>query len=459
VDERRRQPSFSPETLAEILGRWPPVKRYWLAYSGGCDSHVLLHAAAQLQRRGAIAPLHAVHIDHGLHPASADWARHCTAVCASLELPLLCLRVNARPAPGESPEAAARQARYRAIAEVTEPGDCLLTAHHQDDQAETLLLQLLRGGGPHGLAAMPELAPFARGQHARPLLAFPRAELQGYAEAQGLRWIDDPSNADTGYDRNYLRREVLPALRGRWPAVARVLTRSAAHQAEAAQLLDVLAAQDLVSCRSEQPACLDIPSLLKLDEARQRNALRFWLKNLGYKLPDTVRLAHVQRDVLQAAQDRMPVVSWEGVELRRYREHLYALAPPAPGEVNAILTWDLHGPLRLPDGASLTALPAQGKGVKAALSDAAVTVRFRQGGEHCQISPRGSTRPLKKLLQERGVPPWLRERIPLLYVGERLAAVADYWVCAPFHAAADERGVTFEWHVAASETDRAHEKN
>lgn len=459
MDERRRQPSFSPDTLADILGRLPPVERYWLAYSGGCDSHTLLHAAAQLQRRGVIAPLRAVHVDHALQPASADWARHCQTVCATLEVPLLSLRVHARPAPGESPEAAARRARYRAIAEVIEPGDCLLTAHHQDDQAETLLLQLLRGCGPHGLAAMPELASFARGRHARPLLAFPRAELQAYAEAQGLRWIDDPSNADTGFDRNYLRREVLPVLRGRWPAVARVLTRGAAHQAEAARLLDVLAAQDLAACRTEQPTCLDIPSLLKLDEARQRNALRHWLKDLGHPLPDTVRLAHVQRDVLHAAQDRVPVVSWEGVELRRYRERLYALVPPAPGDANAILPWDLRGPLRLPDGTSLSALPAQGKGAKAALCDQAVTVRFRQGGEHCQISPRGSTRPLKKLLQERGVPPWLRERVPLLYVGERLAAVAGYWVCAPFHADANERGLVFEWTVAASATERAHEKN
>ncbi len=445
MDERRRQPSFSPDTLAEILRRLPPVKRYWLAYSGGSDSHVLLHAAAQLQQRGPRVPFHAVHVDHGLQAASAAWARHCAAVCADLNLPLSTLRVNARGAPGDSPEAAARRARYQAMAELIEEGDCLLTAHHQDDQAETLLLQLLRGGGPHGLAAMPAAAPFASGLHARPLLNFSRAELQAYAQAQGLRWIDDPSNADTGFDRNFLRGAVMPLLRQRWPAAARVLTRGAAHQAEAARLLDALAGQDLAACRAAQAVCLSIPALLLLDEARQRNVLRFWLKSLGFNVPDSARLAHAQRDILHAGRDRLPLVKWDGAELRRYRDHLYALPPQAEVDVSTVLQWDLRAPLRLPDGAQLSARPARGAGVKAALCAQGVSVRFRRGGEHCQVSPDGPTRDLKKLLQERGVPPWQRARIPLVYVGERLAAVADQWRCAPFHASGDEGGICFEW--------------
>ena len=275
--------------------------------------------------------------------------------------------------------------------------------------------------------------------------------MRAYAETQGLRWIEDPSNADTGFDRNFLRGAVMPLLRERWPAAVRVLTRGAAHQAEAARLLDALAAQDLAACRVEQPACLSIPALLQLDAARQRNVLRYWLKALGFNLPDSARLAHVQHDVLHAGRDRLPVVKWAGAELRRYRDRLYALRPQAAVDVRTMLDWDLRAPLPLPDGALLSAHPAHGQGVKAALCDGVISVRFRRGGEHCRIAPRGPSRPLKKLLQEQGVPPWRRERIPLLYVGERLAAVADRWVCAPFHAGADERGICFEWRAPENE--------
>jgi tRNA(Ile)-lysidine synthase len=320
-----------------------------------------------------------------------------------------------------------------------------LTAHHQDDQAETLLLQLLRGGGPHGLAAMSEVCAFAAGRHARPLLAFPREELRGYALRHGLHWIDDPSNNDSGFDRNYLRHNVMPALRTRWPATARVLTRSAVHQAEAAQLLDALARQDLQACRAEDNG-LAIGSLSALDAARQRNVLRYWLKDLGFNLPDTVRLDQVQRELLQAAADRSPEVEWQGVVVRRYRDRLYAMAPRAAVDSGSVLLWDLTHPIALPDGGSLMAVPSMGNGIKSSLcSEQALTVRFRRGGESCQIAARGVTRSLKKLLQEAGVPPWERDCIPLIYVGERLAAVAGYWVCAPCQADEDEPGISFEW--------------
>jgi tRNA(Ile)-lysidine synthase len=428
------------------------VSRFWLAYSGGCDSHVLLHAAAQLHRCGGLPSIHAVHVDHGLQAASAEWARHCATVCAELEIPFTLVEIDARAAAGESPEAAARHARYRAFAGLMEEGDYLLTAHHQDDQAETLLLQLLRGGGPHGLAAMPEVNAFAAGCHARPLLAFPREQLRRYAQRHGLRWIDDPSNLDSGFDRNYLRNSVMPALRERWPAVTRVFSRSAGHQAEAAQLLDGLAAKDLQRCEAPDHA-LRISALLALDAPRQRNVLRYWLKSLGFKLPDSVRLAQLQRQILSAAPDRSPQVEWDGVVVRRYRDHLYAAAPQPRVDSRTVLTWDLTHALPLPDGSSLVAVPSQGNGVKSALCrDQAVTVRYRRGGEECHIAGRGVTRPLKNMLQEAGVPPWApweRQRIPLIYVGEQLAAVADRWLCAPCQADAGEEGISFEWRSAA----------
>lgn len=423
------------------------MSRFWLAYSGGCDSHALLHAAAQLRRRGELPTVHAVHVDHGLQAASAEWARHCAAVCAELEIPFTLVKIDARAAMGESPEAAARHARYRAFAGLMEERDCLLTAHHQDDQAETLLLQLLRGGGPHGLAAMPDVCAFAAGRHARPLLAFPRRELRRYAQRHALRWIDDPSNLDSGFDRNYLRNSVMPALRERWPAVSRVLSRGAGHQAEAAQLLDGLAAEDLHRCEAPDHT-LCIGALMALDAARQRNVLRYWLKGLGFKLPDSVRLSQVQRQVL-SAPDRSPQVEWDGVVVRRYRDHLYAAAPQPRVDSHTVLAWDLRRALPLPDGSRLVAVPSQGKGIKSALCwERTVTVRYRRGGEVCHIAGRGVTRPLKKMLQEAGVPPWERQRIPLIYVGEQLAAVAGHWLCAPCQADAGEEGISFEWRSA-----------
>jgi tRNA(Ile)-lysidine synthase len=444
VDVRRRQQPFSTEALAERLQGFPPLTRYWLAYSGGCDSHVLLHAAAQLRKAGRLPAIQAVHVDHGLQASSAAWARHCAAVCADLEFPLMMLRVDARRERGESPEAAARQARYRAIAALMQAGDCLLTAHHQDDQAETLLLQLLRGGGPHGLAGMAERSVFAAGLHARPLLGFSRDDLRHYASQRSLRWIDDPSNADSGFDRNYLRNDVMPLLRERWPAAARVLARGAVHQAEAAQLLDGLAAQDLAQCRNEDNT-LRIAALRMLVEARQRNVLRYWLKQLGFNLPDSVRLVHLREQILHAAPDRSPIVQWPGVTVRRYRDRLYALSPEPPVDTDRVLPWDIGQPLHLSDNVSVVAVAARGEGVKATLCRGyPVTVRFRRGGEACRPAPQAATRPLKKMLQEIGMPPWERERVPLIYVGDRLAAVAGYWVCAPCQAGNGEEGIRFE---------------
>lgn len=445
MDVRRRQTPFSPEGLAAILQDLPSVSRFWLAYSGGCDSHVLLHAAAQLRANDAAQVFHAVHVDHGLQADSAEWARHCAVVCEGLELPFTLLQVDARGGGGESPEAAARHVRYRALAGLMRSGDCLLTAHHQDDQAETLLLQLLRGGGPHGLAAMPALSAFAAGMHARPLLGFSRRDLRDYAQGHALQWIDDPSNADSGFDRNYLRNSVMPSLRERWPAVARVLARGAGHQAEAAQLLDELAAEDLRGCDATEDS-LRLSALLALDAARQRNVLRYWLKSLGFKLPDTVRLAQVQHELLHAAPDRSPEVRWEGVVVRRYRDRVYAVTPQVLMDNETIIPWDPAQALTLPDGSSLLAVTSTGEGIKRALCrQQAVTVRYRRGGEECQIAPHAVTRPLKKLLQEAGVPPWERERIPLIYIGEQLAAVAGHWVCAPCRAAENEEGIVFEW--------------
>lgn len=417
-----------------------------MAYSGGLDSLVLLHAMAQLRLGLSGIELHALHVDHKLQSVSAQWLQHCEAVCAALQIPCRCLTINAQAMPGESPEAAARHARYQAMATVIEAGDCLLTAHHQDDQAETLLLQLLRGAGFHGLAAMPSCIAFGKGLHARPLLAFSRAELREYAERHALAWIEDSSNLNTDFERNYLRQAIMPRLRERWPAMARTLSRSAGHAADAAYLLDVLAERDIHAVQKTQQNTLSVNRLRGLEKARQCNALRAWIRQQDLPLPSTVHIERIISDVILAAHDSTPCVRWPGAELRRYRDDLHIMPPLPAHDVSQVFTWEMHNPLTLADQTQLCAMPTPGAGIKATSTDTpTVTVQFRQGGERCRPVGRHHTHELKKLFQEQAIPPWQRDRIPLIYVDGQLAAVADLWVCDPFHVADDDLGLVIQW--------------
>jgi tRNA(Ile)-lysidine synthase len=415
------------DILRSALARLPFPLRPLVAYSGGVDSHVLLHALTRLRREAALPPPLAAHVHHGLQTAADDWVEHCRQVCAALAVPLQVVHVDARSQTGESPEATARRARYAALADALERGACLLTAHQRDDQAETLLLQLLRGAGPAGLAAMPPLAPFGNGWHLRPLLDVSRDDLLAYARAEGLVWVEDPSNRDVRHDRNHLRLNVLPALRARWPSAARTLARAARHQAEAARLLDDLARIDLETARGSDPSLLSVAALQRLPPPRQRNALRGWLADKGLPPPPEARLNAVLDDVLTASVDAMPRVWWQGAEIRRYRDDLYAFAPLPPHDPSTVLAWPAaQETLELAWlGLNLTrdALSRQGL----SWADAELELHFRQGGETCRV--RGHRRDLRKLMQEAGVPPWQRERIPLVYCKGELVWVVGLCRC------------------------------
>ena len=423
----------------------PGARGWWVAFSGGLDSRALLHALASA-RDELEAPLGAVHVEHGLHPDAADWAADCRAFCASLDVPFEHLRVDARPGPGESPEAAARAARYRALREWLPEGHALLTAHHRDDQAETLLLQLLRGAGPHGLAAMPEQAAFGHGHLIRPLLGLGRSDLCQYAETAGLEWIEDPANRELRYDRNLLRHEILPRLARRWPAAAAVLARDAELQAEAAALLDDLAALDLAPAQGRVAGTLSVPALCCLTPRRRRNLLRHWLREQGLRPPSRAVLRHIECDMLEAEADAMPRVHWPEGEVRRFQDALYAMPPlpPAPDSAT-IVPWD-GGPLALPQaGGRLEVRRVTGQGLAQRLLETGLEIRFRRGGE--RLRPAGSPhrRTLKHLLQEAGIPPWERERLPLVYSRDELVAVAGLWVAEGATARGEEPGLLLHW--------------
>jgi tRNA(Ile)-lysidine synthase len=420
-----------------------------IAYSGGLDSHVLLHALVALRATHPLR-LAAVHVDHGLSPQSGVWSQHCAAVCQALEVAFVLESVQVPGGSGEGTEAAARRARYAALARHVGPGEVLLTAHHQDDQAETLLLQLLRGAGVQGLAGMREALGFAAGRHLRPLLGFRRAALRQYAESAGLQWIEDPSNTDVGYRRNLLRHDVLPLLTQQWPQAVALLARAAQHAGEGALLLDELAAADLERCRWQDSATvLSVSALRALSPARQRNALRYWLRARGFLAPSTQHLEDVVGQLADTPRTGHGRFAWPGTEIRRYRDQLHVMAPLTPLVPGPGVDWDLTQPLALVEpGGCLRATPVQGRGIsRARLAGTSVQVRTRRGGEVCRLPGRAHHHKLKKLLQDRGVVPWWRERLPLIYSGDQLVAVADLWVCAPYAAAAEEAGWQIHWQI------------
>jgi len=438
---------FSPRQLLTALKQHPGAHRYWVGYSGGLDSHVLLHAMVALQAALAPGEVRAIHVNHGLSPHAKAWAEHCQKVCRDLGVSCDVAAVDARPVNGEGPEAAARRARYAAIAQVMVAGDCLVTAHHQDDQAETVLLQLLRGAGPHGLSGMPAHAPFGPGSHARPLLAFTRRSLHHYATVHGLAWIEDESNVNVNLERNYLRHEILPRLRRHWPAASRTLDRAARHSQAAAAMLDAMAQEDLARVSGPDPQCLSLVELAALGPARMRNTLRYWLRQRGLPLPGSEHMDQVAAQMFAAPADREPRVSWPGAEMRRYRDRLYAFPPAGEFGTDETFPWDITQAMTLPPGGGVLSAREQiGAGVRAELCySGAVAVCFRKGGERCQPVGAAHSRTLKNLFQERGIPPWVRERTPLVYIGGRLAAVADLWICQPFAARPGERGIVFHW--------------
>ncbi len=420
---------FAPELLRARLLGWGCPGRLLVAYSGGGDSHVLLHALAKIAP-GIAAPLLAVHVDHGLQSEADAWVDHCRRTAAKLGVPFLSLRVAARPLAGESLEATARSARYAALAGAMEAGDLLLTAHHQDDQAETLLLQLLRGAGLRGLAAMPEIAPCPPGRLGRPLLHFRRAALRRYAEAEGLRWVEDPSNRDFHRDRNFLRHRILPVLEERWPSYAETLARSARHCAEAQDLIDAQTRVELDRCLGPDARNLSVSRLLALDGSRRRFILRGWLKRQGFGAPSVNHLDRVVGEVLTARPDRNPLVRWQGCEIRRYRDRLFALRPLPPAPSEGQLPWEADS-VRLPEGLGVLRIsPAPGRGIDpAAWGRAERGVRFRSVSAKCRPAGGDHHRSLKNLFQERGIPSWLRPYVPLVMLGNALVAVGDLWLC------------------------------
>ena len=410
-----------------------------VAFSGGRDSSVLLHALHQLQLP---VPLRAVYVDHGLLPDSAGWATHCETVCRAWQIPLTTSRVEvASTGKRGGLEAAARDARYAALRAGLGTGEFLLTAHHSEDQLETVLLRLMRGGGPAGVAGIRPFVPFAPGYLARPMLQATGRQIADYARQHGLHWIEDPSNRDEGRDRNYLRHSVLPALRERWPAAAETVTRTARLADEAARLLDELAQLDAVAVVDGDT--LHLGALRTLDARRQRNLVRWFLRAHQVSPPSAATLEEGLGQLCDARVDRAPRLSWATGELRRYRERLYLLRchpdrEPIPGSCQ----WDGVAPLEFGSLAGRLTLRPSADGVPD-LGKQALTVRFRHGGE--RLLQHGQHVSLKSLYQAGGIVPWMRPHVPLVFSGDELLTVGGLWYAEHAPGRAVAAGLQVAW--------------
>ncbi len=419
-----------------------------VAFSGGEDSTALLGLLAELP---ALKPrLRALHIDHGLHPHSGRWARAARASCRALGVPFATRRLTLARARGESLEAVARAGRYAALAGALAPGEVLLTAHHLEDQLETVLLQLLRGAGLPGLAAMPGAMPLGAGWLLRPLLGVPRAQLRAWVQARGLRCSEDPANADASFDRNYLRHQVLPLIVSRWRGAAGAVARSARHIAAAQELLDGLARTDVA--RAADGAALSVAALRALPPARRRNALRFWISQSGRILPDARRLEEIAVVLLAARVGANPVVRWGSVQVQRHAGRL-TLEELRPAAQAFEITWNPRrkSRLALPWGLGhLQLAPAAHGLIDADALPAQVTVRSRRGGERLRPRPGGPSRTLKSLLQTEAISLSERQQLPLLFADEQLLAAGDLWVDARWQPGAKTaKRLRLIWHRPA----------
>ncbi len=417
----------------------------WVAFSGGADSTVLLHLMAQLTQlqNDKIYNVKALHVNHQLSEHADNWQRHCEAFCASLDITCVSKKVLVENM-GKGIESSARERRYQAFAQVMSQGDIILCGHHRDDVAETIIYRLMRGAGLQGLTGIRSKRVFAGGTLLRPLLNFSRQQIIQYAKQHGLNWIEDESNSDQYYDRNFLRHSLFPILSKRWPNFQQRLVTTSAWLLESSILLSEYAQQDLAQCKVKKMTRHELGESLCLNTfsgfsyIRQKHLVRVWCQRLHFSVPDGVVIEQLPT-LLLARNASSPVLCWGNVELRRYKKRLFLTRKlPSCDQTSLPIIWDGREPLKLSDGSTLHCSYAGSEAIS-------FTVKYRSGGERCQPQQRTHSQTLKKLLQEYELEPWLRQRVPLIYVEDELVAVGDIFHCKTIDNYT-KTTLSFEWH-------------
>ncbi|MGZ5051664.1 MAG: tRNA lysidine(34) synthetase TilS [Methylobacter sp.] len=446
MQDEKRKAKISPLTQDCILKfRLEETQhKLYVAYSGGVDSHVLLHLCAavpQLKNR-----LIAVYIHHGLQPEAESWAGHCELAARELGVEFVMQRVNAHPVQGESPEEAARNARYAAFKSLIQPDDVVLLAQHREDQLETVLLQLFRGSGLRGLSGMPERIAFGVGVMVRPFLDVPKQAILDYALFHRLSWVEDPSNQSSDYDRNFLRNEVMPLLKQRWPAIDKTVARAAKHCADAQVLVDEVADELFASVFDAADNTLRISRLTEHHQHQQHLIIRHWFRHMGFKMPSQAFVERILGQVVAAAEQRDPSLLGLSYSIRRYRDKLYCLNDRS--DMPRDCTWPAgQDSVQIGQGRILFWRMSSTGISREQWQNAKVEIKFRQGGEKICLPGRQGHHSLKNLFQEAGVPPWERDATPLIYLDGKLAAVGDRWISAAFYSQKTEDCVVFICNV------------
>lgn len=393
-----------------------------VAYSGGVDSTVLLHALTQLkQQQRPDLQLSAIYIHHGLSQNADSWARHCQQQCQIWQVPLIIEKVQLDPMAGNI-EQQARNARYQAIYRHLKSDQMLCTAQHLDDQCETFLLALKRGSGPAGLSAM----PVESNRHLRPLLTISRQQIEAYANWHQLTWIEDESNQDDHYDRNFLRLKVLPLINQRWPQFSQMVARSASLCQQQEALINELLDNDFHQLLTTQGQ-LRLSPLINYSEYKRNAILRMWFRQQGVMMPSQKQLALIWQTVVEAKEDANPKFVLHNKQIRRYQNQLYLL-PLYDDTEHLVINWDLTSPLVLPDNiGQLQSHYQHDLNCRLPQADEAVTVRFHAQGR-LQIVNRQGSRAIKKIWQEHQIPPWMRTRTPLIFYNEQLICAVGVFV-------------------------------
>lgn len=419
------------EALA--VATWGPL---CVAFSGGPDSTALLHALGQLPQARSRG-LRALHVDHGLNAQSAAWAEQCRLVCEGLAVPLEVTRVSVQTGKGHGLEAAARQARYDAFTVGLAAGEILVLAHHRDDQAETVLLKLLRGAGPEGLGGMRAWRPFSAGFLWRPLLDTSRETLRAYVDNAGLSYVDDPSNDDTRLARNHLRHEILPRLARHWPQAVDSIVHSATLSRAAADALQVQWLEAFDTLHDAGNGTIDAAGWLALHPALREPLLDFWLHARGLPAPTTAQRQQIERQY-HARVGQQPCIRWPGAELHIWRGRLWSLAPLPSIDIDWRASW-LGEPITLPDGGRLCLTDPDIR-----LAEP-LELRLRHGGERIKPAGNPHTRELRDLFQQGMIPPWRRIGCPLIHAEKEMIAVGDRWISARGIALFQAAGALPQW--------------
>ena len=438
---------FVPDNLRDI--NLENYSRIAVAFSGGLDSSVLLHSLVGIPEFKE--KVFAIHVNHGLSPNSKSWIKHCDKFCSGLGVNFIPLTIELENS--KTNENILRKARYEALFSCLKQGDVLCTAHHQDDHIETILFRILRGTGIKGLAGIEKYSQMEGIDLIRPLISYSKKDLLDYADKFEVNWIEDESNEDLSISRNFIRKKVIPNLKNdNWPEYKNSISYLSSKAKEANEILDEIAYLDLKLCASESLDRLSILKIKELSHARAMNVLFTWLginTHLGVsnKLTD-----QVYKSIILASESSNPVVTFGkkgqkgSFQIRRFNNFLRHLPLTKTESLSdkKVWKWNSDNPLELPTG-TLSMQVALGKGISTSLTKPGISIKGRAGGERCKPEGRSKSQKLKKLFQEYGVPPWVRDRIPLVYVGDQLAAVSDLWVCEEFVAKKDERGIVLSW--------------